>query len=101
MRRNGVVAAVVAAALIVTAQGPATAAPSGDKEEQFIVTLRKASGVQALTSARPVAEQYGGTVLRTYTKVLNGFALRATAAEAGRLAADPRVERVEPDVRVS
>jgi len=101
MRRVGVVAAVVAAALIVTAQGPATAAPSGDKEKQFIVTLRKASGVQALTSARPVAEQYGGTVLRTYTKVLNGFALRATAAEAGRLAADPRVERVEPDVRVS
>jgi len=106
----GVLAAAVAAVLVTGTAGVTRAAPAEQGpgqvvvpararivKNQYIVTLRDTSGLRALAAARPVAEQYGGTVRRTYTKALNGFVLSATEQQARRLAADPRVARVEAD----
>jgi subtilisin family serine protease len=97
-RRRAVVAGILAAAVVATTTGAAAAAPPGDEAapERYIVTLKAAAGPATLT-AGSLATSYGGTVLHTYRKALNGFVLRAGEAEARRLAADPNVAAVEPD----
>lgn len=44
-----------------------------------------------------LVSQYGGTVRRTFTSALNGYAVQLTGAQARRLAADPEVASVEQD----
>ncbi|GIF00005.1 S8 family peptidase [Paractinoplanes rishiriensis] len=97
-------AALVAGLLAVGT--PVAAAPAGGPvyvpagatvvKDRYIVTLKATAGPAALAAA-PVATRYGGEAVRTYRKALNGFALRATEAQARRLSADPQVARVEAD----
>ncbi|MFE2944590.1 S8 family peptidase [Streptomyces sp. NPDC059255] len=64
----------------------------------YIVTLKESSGLKAASaSGRDVVAEYGGTVRRTYTAALNGYAATLSAAQARRLAADPAVDQVFQD----
>ncbi|MFI6095082.1 S8 family serine peptidase [Lentzea sp. NPDC051213] len=96
---RGLVAALVLAATVIPADAQAAVGevlrPVGAEviAGKYIVTLRKSSQVNAFG----VAASYGGQVDRVYGAALQGFAMTATEQQARRLAADPRVERVEAD----
>ncbi|WP_406835369.1 S8 family peptidase [Streptomyces sp. AHU1] len=64
----------------------------------YIVTLKTDAGFKA-TAARgkDLVSRYGGTVRRTFTSALDGYAVSLTGAQARRLAADPGVASVEQD----
>jgi subtilisin family serine protease len=57
--------------------------------------MRKAGGVRSASAA--LTRRFGGTVEHRYTTAVQGFSARMTAAQARRLAADPRVSYVEQD----
>ena len=116
LRKHRIVAVAAALAAGVTvgpASLPAAAAegqirvPAGGQPVagQYIVVLKQAPAAartaQAVTAtARGLADRHGGTVSRTYSSALNGFALRASEAQARSFAADARVLFVEQDARV-
>jgi subtilisin family serine protease len=113
MQRTGgrVAAAVLAtAAMLLAGTGMAQAAPVGPVTVpagatvvpgRYIVTLAPAAGLTARADAATLTDRYGGSVAYTYRGfALRGFVLAATESEARRLAADPRVARVEADTVV-
>lgn len=65
--------------------------------DSYIVVFKDSSvsrtGVDK--AARDVAAKHGGSVARTYRAALRGFEVKATAARAARIAADPAVAYVE------
>ncbi|MFE3740930.1 S8 family peptidase [Streptomyces sp. NPDC059134] len=102
------VTAVAATAALGAAALPAHAAPAlgtvvgaGAQDAvsgSYIVTLKKSSGLKAASApGREVVSEYGGTVERTYTAALNGYAATLSATQARRLAADPAVDQVFQD----
>ncbi|MFI0982283.1 S8 family peptidase [Streptomyces sp. NPDC021093] len=119
MRLAGAAVAVTTAAVASAVALPAQAASAarapaaegrilgagsaGSVGNSYIVTLRSgAGGVQAPSAAgRAVAARYGAKIRHTYSSALNGYAVRASSAQAGRLAADPRVASVAQDTTVS
>jgi subtilisin family serine protease len=66
---------------------------------QYIVTLRT-PGSQAPATADALTSDYGGTVVRTYTSALSGFAARMSRADALALSGDPSVASVTQDAYV-
>ncbi|WP_306210103.1 S8 family peptidase [Actinoplanes sp. RD1] len=104
-----VAAAVLAtAATLVAGAGTAHAAPARGPVTvpagatvvpgRYIVTLTPVAGLTAPPSADALTDRYGGRVTYTYRgSALRGFVLSGSADEAARLAADPRVARVEAD----
>ncbi|GAA2289176.1 hypothetical protein GCM10010415_70740 [Streptomyces atrovirens] len=108
-RRAGVMTAVLCTAAVSAATLPAHAAPQGrilgagapgSVTGGYLVTLEE--GTTAGSAAgRALAERYGARISHTYGTVLNGYAVRADARQAGRLAADPRVASVVQDTRVT
>ncbi|MFH8408646.1 S8 family peptidase [Streptomyces sp. NPDC018019] len=112
--RRGGPAAAVAAAVLAVAALPAHAAPPGPGAPAaatgaaparggYIVTLASGPGkVRAASAAgRALAARYGARISHTYRTAVNGFAVRATRAQARRLAADPAVASVTRDRTVS
>ncbi|WP_030676145.1 S8 family peptidase [Streptomyces sp. NRRL B-1347] len=101
-RRAGAVAAVATVGLLAAVTPPSHAAPgSGDASRSgtYIVTLKP--GTKSTSGAgKDVAEKYDARIQRTYSAALNGYAVRATAAEARRLAADPSVADVVADRKI-
>ncbi|MEU4171654.1 S8 family peptidase [Streptomyces sp. NPDC026665] len=101
--------AVTTAAVLSANAPPAQAARAGrtsgtgepgSVSGSYIVTLN--SGTRARSPAgASVAGRYGARISHTYDTVLNGFAVRADARAARRLAADPRVTSVVRDSRVT
>ncbi|MEU9733185.1 S8 family peptidase [Streptomyces sp. NPDC048002] len=90
---------------------PAQAAPAEGRvlaagsptavQDSYIVTLKKGTGLKAASSAgKGLIKEYGGSVKKTFDKVLNGYTATLSAAEARRLAADPSVASVEQNQRV-
>ncbi|GGO43796.1 hypothetical protein GCM10012287_07800 [Streptomyces daqingensis] len=75
---------------------PADTAISGS----WIVTL-KDGAESPRSAAADLARSNGADLTRVYREALNGFAAKMTESEARKLAADPRVERVEQDSKVS
>lgn len=71
----------------------------GTVDGSYLVTLEE--GVRAPAAGRGIAARYGARISHTYGTVLNGFAVEATAGQARRLAADPRVVSVVQDTRVA
>ncbi|MEV6405322.1 S8 family peptidase [Streptomyces bobili] len=71
----------------------------GTVDGSYLVTLGE--GVRAPAAGRGIAARYGARISHTYGTVLNGFAVEATAGQARRLAADPRVVSVVQDTRVA
>ncbi|MFD7665698.1 S8 family peptidase [Streptomyces sp. NPDC059788] len=114
-RRRGPAAAAVAtatAAVLTAAALPAQAAPPAGRAPgavadtasgSYLVTLAPGpGGVRASSAAgRALAARYGARISHTYRTAVNGFAVRATAAQAKRLAADPAVASVARDRTVS
>lgn len=98
--------AAASAALLCAATLPAHAAPpegrvlgagaSGAVNSSYIVTFKNgARGIDARSAAgKRLAAKYGATIRRTYRKAINGYAIRANATQARRLAADPAVAAV-------
>ncbi|MFF4319904.1 S8 family peptidase [Streptomyces sp. NPDC001568] len=91
-----------AAALLATAAAlppPATAAAAGSEAPtaSYVVVLKDATPRAPTRALASEAEEAGDRVGPVYDTVLNGFAVRTTAARAATLAADPRVSSVEPD----
>ena len=109
LRRAAGLTAVACAAALSAATLPAHAAPEGrilgagrpgSVSGSYLVTLK--GGTKAPTSAgKGIAEKYGARISHTYGSVLNGYAIRADARQAARLAADPRVASVAQDTRVA
>ncbi|MER7400421.1 S8 family peptidase [Streptomyces sp. NPDC000151] len=80
----------------VIGAGAANAVPGS-----YLVTLKKSAGLKAASAdGRRLISAHGGTVRRTYTAALNGYAARLSATEARRLAADPAVDQVFQDTTV-
>ncbi|MCK7623177.1 S8 family peptidase [Streptomyces sp. RS10V-4] len=81
------------------AQGTVVGAGAADAVPgSYLVTLKGGSGLKAASAdGRGLIAAYGGTVKRTYTAALNGYAAALSEAQARRLAADPAVDRVFQD----
>ncbi|GGU16176.1 serine protease [Lentzea flava] len=101
---RGLIAALVLAATVVPADAHAAVGevlrPAGAEviAGKYIVTLKKTGQEKTgQANALGVAAAHGGKVDRVYGAALHGFAMTATEQQARRLAADPRVERVEAD----
>ena len=102
------VAATAAATLtILGIPASATAAPAEKAvlsvpgaevvPDSYVVVLREdRSAVPG--QARTLAERHGATVQRTYSHALRGFAATMGAQQARRMAADPAVAYVQPNV---
>ncbi|MEW2409583.1 S8 family peptidase [Streptomyces griseoviridis] len=112
--RLGGLTEVACAVLLAIGPLPARAAPgagatdAGPPGASYLVTFRShsppSSAERVLAGSpagRAVVDRYGVRIVRTYRTALNGYAVRADAARARRLAADPRVAAVVPDTRVS
>ncbi|PJE96595.1 serine protease [Streptomyces carminius] len=115
-RRLARTAAATAAALAVGLGSAVTAAAApappaegviqnagapGAIKNSYIVTLDEELADAGSAKGRKLAERYGAEIRRTYHEALNGYAVRLTEAEAKRLAADPAVEAVAQDQKVS
>jgi hypothetical protein len=80
---------------------PATAAPKNlfrHKDavpNEYIVVLHSRDQNAVAGTAHSIASSYGGEVLAIFENILYGFALRAPAGIAERIASDPRVRFVE------
>src|SRR5690349_16665155 len=104
------VAAVTGAAMLAS---PAAATPPdgvidgagepGAISGSYIVTLKPAAVAPSAvgSTAEALADRFGGAVKAAFTTSLRGFSVRITEANAKRLAADPLVQSVEQDKKVS
>ena len=61
--------------------------------DSYVVVLK-----QARADVKRLAGKHGATVRATYSHALNGFAATMTATQARRMAADPTVAYVQPNV---
>ncbi|MET9395388.1 S8 family peptidase [Streptomyces sp. NPDC006624] len=108
LRRPGGLAAALCAAALSAVTLPAHAVPQGRPSGAggpgavhggYLVTLKESLRAPS-AAGRRLAAEHGVRISHTYGTVLNGFAVRADAAQARRLASDPRVASVVPDTRV-
>lgn len=77
-------------------------APGAIRDSYIVVVRGSTAEARRMTSAAgELAQRYGGSVRRTYSSAVPGFAATMTAASARRLAADPSVAYVEQDRMVS
>ncbi|MFK4273480.1 S8 family serine peptidase, partial [Streptomyces milbemycinicus] len=107
-RRVGAPAAVVAGILVVmspaqTVPAQRTGANGASADRGYIVVLKRGAGAPEAASGagRALVERYGARVRRVFRTALGGYAVRAGADQAARLAADPRIASVTRDERVS
>ncbi|RFU86821.1 S8 family peptidase [Streptomyces triticagri] len=101
-------AAAAAVALGLTAALPAGAAESGLAAKgvienagapgaisgSYIVTLDEDAARAGSKAGKQVAKEYGADIEQTFRSALNGYQVKASKAEAERLAADPAVASV-------
>ncbi|MFH0242532.1 S8 family peptidase [Streptomyces sp. HK10] len=113
-RRRAHAAAVTAAALAIgfVPAATAVAAPPaegviqnagapGAIENSYIVTLDEDAADAGSSKGKSLVKKYGASIKRTYHEALNGYAVELTEAEAKKLAADPAVDAVAQDQKVS
>ncbi|MFJ9040301.1 S8 family peptidase [Streptomyces sp. NPDC102406] len=109
-RRAAGLTAIATAAVVSAVTLPAHAAPAqgrvlgaggpGAVAGSYLVTLK--GGTSAPSEAgKGLAARYGAEIRHTYSKALNGYAVRVDAVGAARLAADPAVTSVAQDTRVA
>ncbi|CAM5515293.1 hypothetical protein SSPIM334S_03549 [Streptomyces spiroverticillatus] len=108
---GGCVAVALAAgvsAITMPAQAAAPAAEgrilgagaAGSVGNSYIVTLK--GGVTAPSEAgKKLAAKYGAKIRHTYSRALNGYAVKVSSAQARKLAGDPKVASVVQDTTVS
>jgi subtilisin family serine protease len=78
----------------------AVAAGSTAVPDSYLVMLKPSSS-DAATTAQALAARHGGQVRAVWRHALRGFALRASASAAARIAGDPRVSYVEQDAVIA
>ncbi|KRV48150.1 peptidase S8 [Wenjunlia vitaminophila] len=113
-RRNITIGVATAIALAAVGTGltlPANAAPKegvvigADSASaipgSYIVTLKKSEHRAATFAGKSVVTDHGADIQRVYTHALNGYAVTMSADEARQLAADPAVDKVYADQKVS
>ncbi|GAA2529812.1 MULTISPECIES: S8 family peptidase [Streptomyces] len=66
----------------------------------WIAVLKDTPQASVRSASEDLAEKYDGTLTHVYRSSVRGFAAKMTAAQAQRLATDPRVAYVEQDARV-
>ncbi|MFJ9061063.1 S8 family peptidase [Streptomyces sp. NPDC102409] len=114
--RRRIAAAIATATTVALAVGAGAALPAQAAQPEgrvlhagaaeavpgsYIVTLRQTAGFKASAArGKQLIADHGGTVRRTFTSALNGYAATLTSTEAKRLAADPAVASVEQDQKV-
>ncbi|MCX5609708.1 MULTISPECIES: S8 family peptidase [unclassified Streptomyces] len=102
--------AVLLAAALLPIAPPASATPAGELQlagpaetavpDSWIVVLKEsAAGTRTLPDL--LAKAGGARLGHVYTNALHGFSARMDQARAARLAADPRVARVQQDTVVT
>ncbi|GGU99714.1 S8 family peptidase [Streptomyces spectabilis] len=98
-RRIRRVSAITVVALVggFAVAAPSSQAAPGAAEHGYIVTL-KSDTRAASAEGRDIADEYGVKITHTYRSALNGFAVKASSAEAERLADDPSVSAVSQDI---
>lgn len=79
---------------------PALAQTDMGDRGSYLVTLAPGTGAVA-SLVDTLVDRYGGTVGFTYSHALRGFSVTLPSSAAGRLAADPLVALVEPDVAMA
>ncbi|MYT69516.1 MULTISPECIES: S8 family peptidase [unclassified Streptomyces] len=110
LRGTGGLTVLAAVAALSAITLPAQAAPAqgriqgagepGAVADSYIVTLK--GGMSAPSVAgKGLAAKYGVEIRHTYSTALNGYAVRADASRARRLAADPEVASVVQDTAVT
>jgi subtilisin family serine protease len=69
----------------------------------YIVTVRPdaAAGGRVAATSAALVRRYGGAVVDNYTSAVTGFHARMSPLQARRLAANPAVQSVEQDARVT
>ncbi|NEA45165.1 S8 family peptidase [Streptomyces sp. SID10815] len=113
VRRTLAVGASAALLMAGAATAGATAAPvppggpqgrivgadrPGAVEGSYIVTFKDSvARADVPGAAKELARRHAGSLRYTYTAALRGFAVRMSEKQAGELAADPSVARVEAD----
>ncbi|MEI5103689.1 S8 family peptidase [Streptomyces sp. PmtG] len=91
----GVVSALPASAKPQAAEGRIQyAGAPGAVANSYIVTLDADAAKADSAKGRALAKEYGAEIERTYKKVLNGYEVQASEAEAKNFAADPAVASV-------
>ncbi|MEU1185317.1 S8 family peptidase [Streptomyces sp. NPDC005820] len=109
LRRAGSLTAVVTTLVLSAASPPAHAVPEGrvvgaglpgSVGGSYLVTLKGDTRASSAAGRRLVTA-HGARISHTYGTVLNGFAVRASARQARRLAADPGVASVVQDSEVT
>ncbi|QDQ13471.1 S8 family peptidase [Streptomyces spectabilis] len=91
----GVVSALPAAAEAKGADGTIQyAGAPGAVANSYIVTLDEDAAKADSAKGRALVKKHGAQIERTYKKVLNGYEIEASPAEAKKLAADPAVASV-------
>ncbi|MEV0713427.1 S8 family serine peptidase [Asanoa sp. NPDC050611] len=104
--RKSILVGVAALTAFAFAAPAAAAEPSGTVlsaggetavADSYIVVFKDSAVARSAVdgSATTLAGRHGGKVVRTYRTALRGFELRATAAQAARIAAHPNVAYVE------
>jgi subtilisin family serine protease len=104
----GIVAAGLAAGLGAVTPAAADvgvvlgAGAPGAIKDSYLVRIKDSAAPRSAAdrTARTLTAKHGGTVRTAWRSAVNGFSARMTAAQAARLAADPRVASVEQDVKV-
>jgi subtilisin family serine protease len=104
----GLVAAGVAAGMSVAAPAAAAvgfvagAGRPGAIKDSYLVRIKDSAAPRSRAdkTALELTAKHGGKVRTAWRSALNGFSVRMTAAQAARLAADPRVAAVEQDATV-
>lgn len=98
--------AVAAALSALGIDGPALAAPEGTVlsaagaevvPDSYIVVLKDSRGAVA-QRARTLTDRHGGTLRRIFDTTLTGFSASLSALQARRIAADPTVAYVQPNI---
>ncbi|GAA2475277.1 S8 family peptidase [Winogradskya humida] len=73
-------------------------APETDVVPDSYVILLKQDDTAVKTQARALAKKHGGKVRQTYSHAVRGFAATMTAKQAAKMAADPAVTAVQPNI---
>jgi subtilisin family serine protease len=103
----GVAAAVLAVAFAAPGAnaapdtGTILSSPGAEVVEgSYIVKLKDSARASVASTASSVAGKHGAKVGKTFSHSLKGFSIKATEAQAKRIAADPSVAYVEQDAKV-
>ncbi|MEU7478171.1 S8 family peptidase [Lentzea sp. NPDC042327] len=97
----GVVAMTAGTAASQPEAGPAilNAGASDAVADRYIVVFKGEDNVDA--SAAAMVQRYGGTVRKTYDRVVDGYSATMSATQAAKLAKDPKVAYVQQVNRMS